>query len=154
MKNQRRGMAIARVAGLAVSLFFMLPHAPLFAHDVRWEAERQKSALVLSIHYADGTLFAYEKYEILPPGSDTPFQTGRTDALGRAVFVPDRPGEWKIKFHSDDGHGGEAVIQVGQEETAQVKKESLFNRFGPALTGVSLLFGLFGIYMLFQRKRK
>lgn len=140
----------------AVFLFgSILPGIPasLPAHDVKWELQRRQAAIVVAIHYGDGTLFSFEKYEVFGPDSSTPFQVGRSDALGRVAFVPDREGEWKVKFVSDDGHGGEALIPVGKDETATVQRLSLYQQFGPAISGAGLILGLTGLYMLLKARR-
>lgn len=140
-------------AVLLLVVFFLLGvPASLLAHDVKWESQRQQSAIVVAIHYGDGTLFTFEKYEVFGPDGK-PFQVGRSDALGRVAFVPDREGEWKVKFVSDDGHGGEAVIPVGKDETATVQKLSLYQQFGPAISGAGLILGLTGLYMLLRARR-
>lgn len=144
---------IGRACLGAVALLGALLPGGLFAHDVKWDVSRQQSGIVLAIHYGDGTLFAFEQYEVFAPGTDIAFQVGRTDALGRVVFVPDREGAWKVKFVSDDGHGGEALVPVDKEGTATVQRLSLFQQFGPAISGAGLILGLTGLYMLLKARR-
>lgn len=37
-----------------------------------------------------------------PDDTDSAFQTGRVDRLGRVVFQPDRPGPWRIELRTPE----------------------------------------------------
>ncbi len=50
-------------------------------------------------------------YTVLDPEGEA-WARGMCDALGRAVFVPDRAGQWKVRVFAPDGHGGEVVVPV------------------------------------------
>ncbi len=126
--------------------------APAGAHEVLQRVARQE-AVVVTLQYADGSPFAYELYEVLPPGETLPFQTGRADALGRVAFLPDRPGEWRVKTSSEDGHGAELSIAVDTAGAAAASPRSLWERAGRLVAGVAILFGLFGVVTLFARRR-
>ena len=86
----------------------------LWGHGLEHEI-LQKEAVAVLFFYSDGTNFGYESYSIYPPDSTVPFQTGRLDALGRAVFLPDREGEWTVKTSSEDGHGATVTVTVGPQ---------------------------------------
>ena len=126
--------------------------SPASAHEILHRVSRLE-AVVVTLQYADGGAFAYEQYEVLPPGESVPFQTGRSDAQGRVVFLPDRPGEWRIKASSEDGHGVELAVTVDAAGAAAAKPRSLWERGSRLVTGVALLFGIFGLVRLFARRR-
>jgi len=50
-------------------------------------------------------------YTVIDPDGEA-WVRGMCDTLGRAVFVPDRQGEWKVRVYAPDGHGGEVVVPV------------------------------------------
>ena len=122
------------------------------AHEVDHQVTRA-DAVVVALQYADGSPFAYEQYEVLPPGETVPFQTGRCDAQGRVVFLPDRPGDWRVKASSEDGHGAELTVAVDAVGSAAARPRSLWERSSRLVTGIALLFGIFGLFTLFARRR-
>lgn len=141
-----------RGAALAAALVALLVAAPAGAHEVTHEVSRGE-AVVVALAYADGSPFAYEQYELTPPGEGVPFQTGRTDAAGRVVFVPDRPGDWRLRASSEDGHGADLTVSVDAVGAAAAKPRSLWERGSKLVTGVALLLGVFGLLTLFARRR-
>lgn len=135
----------------ALLLASALLSAPALAHEVIVETG-SATATVLRLHYADGQPFAFEAYELYPAASETPAQVGRTDAQGRVVFLAGEGGEWRLKAWSGDGHGlDRKVSAVGGEfavaATAQPARGSLW------LAGLGWIFGLFGLWQLFARKK-
>lgn len=64
-----------------------------------------------------------------PGAPGEPFQTLRTDRRGRAAFLPDAAGEWRVVVDDGTGHRTELTIAVDSEGTAPVAK-----RAGPAWT--------------------
>ncbi len=98
------------------------------AHGIEISVSESGKAAVVQVLYSDGTPFSYEPYEVLPPpsedGSSVPYQTGRTDVSGRVVFLPDRSGEWKVKIHSEDGHGGETSVTVDESGISEHSLQS------------------------------
>jgi nickel transport protein len=141
-----------RAAPLALALGLAAAAGPVAAHEVLHQITRGE-AVVVALEYADGSPFAYEQYELLPPGERIPFQTGRTDAAGRVVFLPDRPGDWRLRASSEDGHGAELTVAVDAVGAAAAKPRSLWERASKLVTGIALLFGVFGLFTLFARRR-
>jgi nickel transport protein len=122
------------------------------AHEVHHRIEAT-GAVVVSLSYADGKPFAYEKYALTPTGQDTPVQVGNTDATGRVVFIPGATEKWRLQATSADGHGVNlefaAPVVAAGEQTA----ETSLPRWLIAGFGLSLIFGLFGLFQLFLRKK-
>jgi nickel transport protein len=142
-----------RTAAFTLALGLALGSAaPAYGHEVLHQVARLE-AVIVTLRYADGSPFAYEQYEVLPPSSATPFQTGRSDAAGRVVFLPDRPGDWRVKASSEDGHGIDLTVTVDAAGAAAAKPRSLWERSSRLVIGVALLFGIFGVFTLFARRR-
>jgi len=131
----------------------MMAAVPAFGHELRYQVS-DTEAVVARFTYADDSPFSYESYELYRPGESVPFQVGRTDAHGRVVFVPDAVGEWRLKVQSEDGHGEDIRLSTGQPGERTSAEQPFFDRHARALTGVGLLFGLFGLVSLFYRGRR
>lgn len=127
------------------------------AHQVSLTQTRSE-AVVLTLGYADGTPFAYEAYELYPPGeAEVPAQVGRTDAAGRVAFVPETAGEWRVKAFTADGHGVDQPVQVAAAGAGDAPGPAPGGGPGVTaalITGLGVLFGLFGLYQLFIPKRR
>lgn len=125
------------------------------AHEVHHRIEAA-GAVVVTLSYANGEPFAYEKYSLTPVGQETPQQVGNSDAQGRIAFVPGSVEKWRLQATSADGHG------VNLEFAAPATQA---NGPGPAATdlatprwllagfGLALIFGLFGLFQLFMREK-
>jgi len=120
-------------------------------------------AVVITLAYSDGQPFAYESYALYPAGHEKPIKLGNTDAHGRITFVPDAFEHWRVRVSSADGHGvnleftAPAVADVPAQATpAQATPAQItpaLPRWMLAAFGLSLLFGLFGVFQLVIRKR-
>lgn len=112
-------------------------------------------AVAVRLAYADGSPFAYEKYELFPEGKDVPVQVGNSDAQGRVVFVPGDIVNWRLKAYSADGHGIDLKFAAPAAESAGTPSMPAGpDRPTQLLIGLSVLFGLFGLVQLFLRRRK
>ncbi len=120
------------------------------AHELRHELS-QSQAIVIRLTYADNTPFSFETYEIYPEGSNLPTQVGRTDSAGRIAFLPDKPGRWRVKAQSEDGHGLEFAFATGASSGPMATGQSLYDRYGRILAGVALILGLFGLFNLYLK---
>lgn len=118
------------------------------AHEVRRDVTSGK-AVVIRLYYADGNPFAHERYEIFGRGDTISYQVGRTDALGRVAFVPDREGEWRVRVFSKEGHGLDFTIETDEAGEVTRGQRSLFDVYGRVAAGVAVILGVFGVLMLF-----
>ncbi len=116
----------------------------LISHELLHRVDNGKDAVVVEFYFADNSKFSYEEYKVFRPGnSRIPFAVGRTDALGRVVFLPDTDGIWKVKVTSNTGHGAELSIKVrGGMVNGEGSNVMVFNivRF---LLGIILIVGVF-----------
>jgi nickel transport protein len=123
----------------------------LHAHALNHSAQ-PGSAVIVELRYGDGSPFSYESAEVYRPGETVPFLAGRTDANGRLAFVPDRAGDWRVRAFSEDGHGGDFTVAAAPESGAAAPSAGLGTVGGLAI-GLSVIFGVFGIWSLFVRRK-
>jgi nickel transport protein len=123
----------------------------LNAHGLSYSAQ-PGSAVILELRYADGSPFSYESAEVYRPAETLPFLTGRTDANGRLAFVPDRSGDWRVRAFSEDGHGGDFTVAAAPDSGSSAPSAGL-GTVGGLAVGLSVIFGIFGIWSLFFRRR-
>ena len=111
-------------------------------------------AMVISLFLENGAEFSNQSYEIYRPGEETPFQVGRTDALGRVAFVPDSDGEWRLRAFSEDGHGLDITVMAGGGGSAT--DAGAVHRDGSAriILGVAIILAAFGVVSLLWGRRK
>lgn len=134
-------------------IFIFLFPIYIFSHDLQHKINKYGGIVGINLFYADNTKFSFESYEIYSPENEKiPFQVGRTDKYGRIFFNPDKEGEWKINATSSDGHGKKISINLKGKKLEE-KNLSLYDRFGKIITGVSILFGIFGILSLIYRRK-
>jgi nickel transport protein len=124
------------------------------AHEVHHDIAAT-GAVMVRLTYADGSPFAYEKYELFPDGQEVPVQVGNSDAQGRVVFVPGETIDWRLKAYSVDGHGVDLKFAAPATRTVTAPPASAGpDRATQVLIGLSFLFGLFGLVQLFLRRRR
>ncbi|MBU1699485.1 MAG: hypothetical protein KJ970_17480 [Candidatus Eisenbacteria bacterium] len=138
-------------------------HLPLFLLILTFSSSSQAHELNHSINYGkanilhltfgDDSPFSYESFEIYPPGESTPFQVGRTDKKGRIIFMADRAGDWRIRAFSEDGHGLDITLPIDEGGLVSETGSSIPNRWIRILSGLGILFGIFGVISLFYRKK-
>jgi len=145
---------MSRIASL---LLLLLLHQGLpvraLAHDLQYRVD-EGGAVYVKFFFGDGNDFSFESYEIYRDGEDIPFQVGRTDAKGRLAFLPDQPGEWRVKAFSEDGHGVDFSLSTDVQGGLEDAAKPLFERHARIITGVAFIFGLFGLINLFARRRR
>ena len=100
-----------------ILLWMILAAGSAFAHAIDHRVS-DTQAKVVEVFFADGRAFSFENFEVTGPKDRSPFLIGRTDKLGRVVFVPDRPGEWSVKVWSEDGHGLQTTVLVADPEAS------------------------------------
>lgn len=135
---------------LLCGLLIALP--PAFAHELL-HSVGAASAVSVRLTFADGQPFAFEAFEVYAAGSDKPHAVGRTDAEGRAVFIPPAAGEVRLRAFAADGHGVDLKFQpprIAAPAAAPAAEE----RPAKLMFGAGLLLALFGLIQLFVRKRK
>lgn len=129
--------------------------ALLSAHDMVVRVEPGPATVILRATYDGADPAGRADVQIFKPGdAHSPYQTGSTDAAGAFAFVPSQPGVWTAVV--DDGYGHRAETQVEwtvDAAQARLPADAHHSNWRNALTGVSLLIGLTGIW-LWRQSRK
>ena len=101
--------------------------------------------------YSDETPMAYCEVAVFAPDDSTSeYQTGITDRNGCFAFVPDTSGTWRITVDDGMGHLVAAEIAVDSLGVADTQPQRGMGRGHSLITGISVIFGLFGVYVLFR----
>ena len=87
-----------------------------------------------------------------PDSSGEPFQEGWTDANGCFIFHPHTGGIWRIDIDDGMGHVAQEMIEVSPDGVASSRAFDRGSRVQGVITGVSVIFGLFGLYALWRRR--
>ncbi len=125
-------------------------------HSINYHIEEK--GIAVRAFYAEKDAAAYSQYEIWGPGDreDLPHQTGRTDKNGFLSFVPDRPGMWKIRVWGESSHGFHGFtteVKVNDSLNLASFSKPLVALHTKLITGLSIIFGLFGIYAFLRSRR-
>ena len=140
---------------LIATLAFLLP-SPLFAHGVKGSVK--EGGFVVTAQYDTGEPMSYARVRISAPGAKLPFQSGRTDRNGRFCFFPDVAGDWQVVVDDEIGHRLEVKVPVDETMNLNTDQDSgrlksSFSRYEKALMGISIIFGLSGIFFWWRGKR-
>lgn len=126
--------------------------APATGHGIHHQQARAE-AVVVTLTYADGNPFAFERYRIREAGTEAPLQTGRTDARGRIVFLPDGEGPWSVRAESEDGHGHRLTVEAASTGKEAPAPEPAARRPAYGVLGIGILLALFGGWALHRSRR-
>jgi nickel transport protein len=121
--------------------------ALLCAHALTVAVEQTASAVVLRAGYDNAEPAGRADVAIFRPGnSESPYQTGSTDAAGAFAFVPSEPGVWQAVIDDGFGHRTETAVRWSESPVSEATPPTT-GTWQSALTGVSLLLGLTGIWL-------
>ncbi|MBE0597331.1 MAG: hypothetical protein IH614_08680 [Desulfuromonadales bacterium] len=137
-------------------LLAFLAGAPLGAHAHSTNYQVEQKGMAVRAFYSETDPAAYSQYELFGPGDQEPHQVGRTDKNGYLGFVPDRPGVWRLQVWGESSHGFHGVtteITIDQTLGLEGFKKPLVATYTKFVTGISLIFGLFGAYALWVTRR-
>jgi nickel transport protein len=142
---------VSRVARLLVffPILAVFSGSAAHAHSIHYDV--QQKAMAVRIYYSENDPAAYSQYELYGPGDKEPHQTGRTDKNGFIGFVPDRSGTWRLQVWGESSHGFHGVtteIKVDQALNLESFSKPLVATYTKLVTGISVAFGLFGLYAL------
>lgn len=132
-----------------IAMLACLHLSPAFAHEVHHSIGAQ-NAVSVRLTFADGRPFAFKAFEVYAAGSDKPHAVGRTDAQGRAVFLPPEAGEVRFRAFAADGHGVDLKFDPPHGSVAVAAED----RSTKLIFGAGLLLALFGIVQLFARRKQ
>lgn len=152
-------MKISRAARLVLLLPLGLFVGELDSHGHSINYQVLEKGIAVRAFYSEKDPSSYSQYEIWGPGDkeDLPHQTGRTDKNGFLAFVPDRAGTWKIRLWGESSHGYHGFtteVKVDKELNLQSFSKPLLATHTKLITGLSLIFGIFGIYAFLRSRKK
>lgn len=133
------------------------------AHALLAKEMASGDARVVEFSYSTGDVAAYTEAKLYGPDSaDVEFQNGRTDALGRFAFIPDKPGTWTIVVADNMGHKVSHPMTIALSDEGVMEREVAPSGFSESLwalpivfravLGVSLLLNFFLVLALFRRR--
>ena len=98
----------------------------------------------------------FEPYDVFAPGAETPFQSGRVNALGEVSFRPDRAGAWRLRVITADGHGADIELELdaaGAVAAVHAQHGHAHGYWTRVLAGLGYLLGIFGLLVIWQQRR-
>lgn len=129
----------------------LLCHPPAaYSHAVRGAVSQQNGMQVRAL-YDGGDPMTYAAVEVKHADDDLPFQTGRTDRNGRFMFLPDKAGKWQVQVTDGMGHRLSLSVEVDPDLALNKRQANRPGEDGPgryakALTGVAIIFFIFGLF--------
>ncbi|MGD9158617.1 MAG: hypothetical protein PVG39_09440 [Desulfobacteraceae bacterium] len=138
-------------------VFIMLSAATVWPHGTHGGIVNSDGYLITA-KYDDGEPMNYAEVNINSPGSDIPFQTGRTDLLGHFLFKPNSPGKWEIEVLDGMGHrlALELTVDDNKVDSSDKKNDLEKGDIRPvwkAVVGISVIFGFSGIIYGWRAKQ-
>lgn len=127
-----------------------------FSHSLNYVLEKNK-ALAISLFFEKNAPASWAEYKIYAPNSTMPYQQGKSDSGGVIAFYPNKQGEWKITLNADAGHGShhqEIFVNVKENEASKITNQPTFSKFQASLSGIGIIFGIFGIWFGFSERLK
>lgn len=148
-----------KYASLAIFVSIMTAIMPRLIHAHGVQGIVENGGLVVTAQYDTGEAMSYARVNIAAPAAKLPFQSGRTDRNGRFCFYPDVIGEWKVVVDDEIGHRLEVMVPVNEAMELKTDKrhggraECSLSRREKALMGISIIFGIFGVFFWWKGKR-
>ncbi|MCD6454260.1 MAG: hypothetical protein J7L62_03035 [Candidatus Aminicenantes bacterium] len=134
---------------LKLVLILLLVCSSLSAHNVSYRV--RNGGITIEVWYEGISPLPMKNgfVKVFAPGEVVEFQKGRTDQEGRFSFFPDRPGRWQVVINDGNGHGIVADVMVDETLHAPIVRspQPLWLKL---LTGVSVIFGIFGVLVLIR----
>lgn len=130
------------------------------AHGAGYGIDNESRVVAVRFLYSGGLPMSYAQIKVFGPGDEEnqEFQNGRSDALGRFAFVPDRIGIWRIDANDGMGHAVFAEVEVPDDDSnplavsGQGAQGDCF--LWKSISGISLIALLFwGIHICLGRRR-
>lgn len=110
-----------------------------------------EDGVVVEAFYDEANPMSSCKVQITRPSDSTYLLSGTTDEHGRFAFVPDGDGIWKIKVSDGIGHMATLNLKIEEGDIYTKGKNKETGRFSGLIVGISVIFGLFGIFVLLSK---
>lgn len=156
-KKRRSGMKRWMAAAMAAVLMGWCAAPQASAHALLAKDLEAGNARAVEFAYSTGGTANYAEVKIYAPdNADVEFQSGRTDAVGRFAFLPDKAGTWTVVVADGMGHRVSHPVAVALSgepaEEAPAQGGMASSKLFPALLGISLLANFFILLALFRRR--
>jgi len=120
-------------------------------------------AIIVTLAADHGPAAAGWRCTVFAPDG-APWTEGVLDREGRIAFVPDRAGMWRVRAFAADGHGAELEVEVdaamlealsaGASADDPTSAAPRVGAWPKLVTGLGVLFGVFGCLALIQAGRR
>lgn len=143
------------VAALLALLAGLSTPAAVHGHAVLHEVVAGDS-VVVRFSFPGGEQPWFEPYEVFAPGAETPFQSGRVNALGEVSFRPDRAGAWRVRLFTADGHGADIELELdaaGEIAAVYAQHGHAHGYWARVLAALGYLLGIFGLLVIWRQRR-
>ena len=115
----------------------------------------------MEVEYDDGEPVSYAAVEVLNLEEKIPLQTGRTDRNGRFLFLPDKPGEWKVVVNDEMGHRvalkttiDKNINLTGNGDQTDTDADAVaVSKYEKVLMGITIIFGMCGFFFWWNGKK-
>ena len=105
--------------------------------------------------YSDDSAMSYCDVSVFAPDdAEVEYQTGITDRNGCFAFVPDASGIWRVTVDDGMGHLVTAEISVDSLGVESLTAPRGPDRLSSLIIGISVIFGIFGIFALLRGSRR
>lgn len=142
----------AHVAALGLSVPLLVQ-----AHGLQAQLELEAPAVALRCVYTDSTPADAEVLVYSPTEPNRTFQQQRTDVHGRATFIPDAVGEWRVVVDDGMGHRTQLTVAVDENGVARAVERDSWTGISGSLgfaALVLLVLALLILGMQAQRRRR
>jgi hypothetical protein len=141
---------LRRLLGLT---FWLLPSL-LGAHELDVSVSQAAPAVIVRATYGGSEPVPFARVQVFAPSSEE-FQNGRTDRRGYFSFVPEGAGKWRVAVDDEEGHRGEAALDVLEPFRSVVQAPvARASRLERAVLGLALIFGITGFFYGFKARRR
>ena len=130
---------------IVVTVIMLVPSL-LMAHGT--QCRIVEGVKMIEAAYHDGSPMAFCDVSVF--SGDTLVTSGSTDKDGRFTLAADDARVLRVEI--DDGMGHLASIEIGAEEVIETVGQK--NRMMLTVTGVSVIFGLLGLFSIFRHRRR
>jgi hypothetical protein len=110
-----------------------------------------EGGIVIEAFYDDANPMSSCKVQVTSPSDSTYLLSSTTDEHGRFAFVPDCDGIWKITVSDGIGHLAKLNLKIEEGDINTNRENNETVRFSGLIVGISVIFGLFGVFVLFSK---
>ena len=153
-------------SSLIVLLLIAVSSGRILGHGIEVKSRMQHPAVITTSAYSANQFSADAQVTIFSPADqEKPYQTGRTDKTGNFTFIPDIAGDWGFIVDDQKGHAEKTTITIDPAfftPSENIAEEPVIiaephDHEIPvtykALTGLSLIFGMTGIFYGIKSKQ-